>query len=180
VLKIVRRLPLFALVLSLLAASPLFAQAGRVELYDGTISFVPPAGFSQLSEKVVAAKFPAAQPGTIVYGNERATVSISITHPPQRALTPEQLPEFKTFMESMLEGQSKGLQWVKKDIVQSGDRKWIHFEFVTTAIDTKIHNLMFVTVRDERMLAFNFNAPVAQFEANREALEQSRGSIRLK
>ena len=134
-----------------------------------------------MSDEMIAIKFPAAQPGTIVYGNERATVSISITHPPQKVLPPHQLPEFKTFMESFLEQQSKGqAEWVKKEIVEEGGRKWVHFVLVTPAIDTKIHNQLFLTSRDDRMLVFNFNAPVDQYEAHRDALEQARKSIVLK
>jgi hypothetical protein len=176
----VLRLPLFVLVCGFLAASQVFAGTARVELYGGTVSFVPPEGFSRLSDELVAAKFPAAQPGTIVYGNDRATVSISITHPPQQVLEPQQLPQFKPVMESFLEKQSKGLEWVKREIVEAGGRKWIHFELVTLAIDTKIHNHMYLTSRDNRMLIFNFNAPVDQYDAHRDALEQSRKSIVLK
>lgn len=175
-MKKLARLALFVV----LAVSPLLAESPRVELYEGTVSFVAPEGFSRMADDVVAVKFPNAQPGTIVYGNERATVSISITHPPQRVLTAEELPQFKAFMESLLETQSKGLKWVKKEIVDLGGRKWIHFEFTTPAIDTTIHNDIYMTSRDGRMLAFNFNSSAEHHEANKEALEKSRGTILLK
>ncbi|HEY0158471.1 MAG TPA: hypothetical protein VGF28_14405 [Thermoanaerobaculia bacterium] len=163
----------------LLAVPSLFAQESRVEVYDGTVSFVPPEGYSRLSEEIVARKFPAASPGTVVYSNARTTHSISITHPPQRALKAEDLPEFKPYMESMIEAQSKGIEWLKKEIVQLGDRKWVHLEFISQGLDMKIHNDFYLTSRDDRMLAFNFNAPAAGYETPRKQFDAVRGTIRL-
>ena len=162
------------------AGSQSIADPRRVPLYDGMVSFVPPPEFSQLSAEIVALKFPEAKGPGIVYGNTRTTVSIAITFPPQRALRPEQLPAFKTFMESLLEKQKKGLEWVKKELVVVNGQQWIHFEFISQAVDTKIHNHIYVTSLDERMLVFNFNATVEEYDAYKDALDRSKESIQIK
>lgn len=143
------------------------------------MSFVPPRDFSRLSEEIVAVKFPDAKGPGIFYGNSRTTVSIAITYPPQRMLRPEQLPAFKSFLESTLEKQKKGLEWLTKEIVEVNGQKWIHLEFISQAIDTKIHNHMFLTSLDERMLLFNFNSTVEAYDAHKDALLTSKDSIKI-
>ena len=155
------------------------ADARRVALYDGMVSFVPPQEFSRLSEEVIAAKFPEAKGPGIVYGNSRTTVSIAITYPPQRVLRPEQLPDFKSFMESLIEKQKVGMKWLTKDFVEINGQRWIHFEFISQAVDTKIHNHMYLTSMDERALMFNFNSTVEEYEGHKDALERSKDSIRI-
>lgn len=155
------------------------ADTRRVALFDGLVSFVPPPEFSRLSEEIIAAKFPEAKGPGIVYGNSRTTVSIAITYPPQRVLRPEQLPNFKSFMESFIEKQKKGIQWLRKEFIEINGQRWIHFEFISQAVDTKIHNHMYLTSMDERMLMFNFNATVEEYDKYKDALERSKDSIRI-
>jgi hypothetical protein len=152
-------------------------ETGRVVLHDGLVSFVPPAGFAPMPAEVIAVKFPDAKGPAVVYGNKETTVSIAITFPPQRVLSPEQLPEFKTFMESLIAKQKKDLKWLQKELVEINGRSWIHFEFTCAAIDTTIHNHMYITSLDERMLAFNFHATVGDYEKYQDALEKSKDSI---
>lgn len=152
----------------------------RVTLYDGMVSFVPPEGFSRLSEQAIATKFPEAKGPGIVYGNSRATVSIAITSPPQRMLRAEQLPAFKTFMESFIEKEKRDVQWSRKEFVEINAQRWIHFEFLSLAVDTRIHNEMYLTSVDERMLLFNFNATVEEYAGYKDALERSKDSIQIK
>lgn len=155
------------------------ADTRRVALYDGMVSFVPPQEFSRLSEEVISAKFPEAKGPGIVYGNSKTTVSIAVTYPPQRVLRPEQLPDFKSFMESLIEKQKEGMQWLRKEFVEINGQRWIHFEFISQAVDTKIHNHMYLTSLDERALMFNFNATVEDYDGHKDALERSKDSIRI-
>lgn len=152
-------------------------ETQRVALYDGLVSFVPPEGFSRMSDEVVAAKFPEAKGPGIVYGNDRTTVSIAITFPARKGLSLEQLPEFKTFMESQLEKQKRHLKWLQKELVEINGRQWIHLELLSAAIDTTIHNHVYITSLDQRMLMFNFNATIEEYEKHKDALEKSKDSI---
>lgn len=155
------------------------ADMRRVALFDGLVSFEPPPEFSRLSEEIISAKFPEAKGPGIVYGNSRTTVSIAITYPLQRVLRPEQLPDFKSFMESFIEKQKKGMQWLKKELVEINGQRWIHFEFISQAVDTKIHNHMYLTAMEERMLMFNFNSTIEEYDGYKDALERSKDSIQI-
>jgi hypothetical protein len=152
-------------------------DAERVVLYDRLVSFVPPAGFSKLPDDVVADRYREVMQPTIIYGNDERAVSIWITFPPQRVLSPEQLPEFKTYMEPVLEKQKKDLKWLRKELVEINGRRWIHFEFLSAAQDATIHNHLYITSLDERALAFNFNVTTEDYEKYKDALEKSKDSI---
>ena len=152
-------------------------ETQRVALYEGMVSFVPPEGFSLMPDEAIAIKFPDAKRPTIIYSNSETTVAITISFPSQRGLSPEQLPELKTFMVSELPKRKKDLKWLQQELVEINGRRWIHLEFLSAAIDATIHNHMYITSLDERVLLFNFNAPVEDYAAYKDALEKSRDSI---
>ena len=151
----------------------------RVSLYDGIVSFVPPEGFTPPSEEVIRRKFPNATSPASVYANARTTTSIAVSYHPAQALTPDQLPEFKSFMKSMFDKQQPGLEWLKDELVEINGVRWVHFEIVTAAVDAKIHNDMLFTSVDQRMLLFNFNSTLSEYAKYEAALARSRASIRV-
>lgn len=90
------------------------------------------------------------------------------------------MPDFKSFMESFIEKQKKGLQWLRKEFIEINGQGWIHFEFISQAVDTKIHNHLYLTSMDERVLMFNFNATIEEYDGYKDALERSKDSIQIK
>ncbi len=82
-------------------------------------------------------------------------------------------------MESFIEKTKTGVRWFRKEMVKQNGQRWIHFEFTSRAVDTTIHNYMYLTLLDERLLLFNFNATVEEYDKYKEALERSRDSIRI-
>jgi hypothetical protein len=152
----------------------------RVFLYDRTVSFVPPEGFTPPSDEVVRRKFANATTPATVYANERATTSVAISYHPLQALAPEQLPEFKSVMKSFLDEQQPGLEWLKNEFVEINGVRWIHFEFLSPAVDAKIHNDMYFTSVNQRMLLFNFNSTHREYSKYEHALARSKASIRVR
>ena len=55
----------------------------------------------------------------------------------------------------------------------------MHFEMTSFAIDTDIHNEMYLTAFNGKMLGFNFNSTVAQRDRYKDALKKSRDTIRI-
>ena len=154
-------------------------ESRRVSLYDGIVSFVPPEGFTPPSDEVIRKKFPNATSPATVYANARTTTSIAISYHPAQALTPEQLPEFKSVMRAFMEKQQVGSEWLKDELVEINGRRWVHFEVVTAAVDAKIHNHMLFTSVDRRMLLFNFNSTLSEYATYEDALARSIASIRV-
>lgn len=156
---------------------PVSAQ-DRVSMADGRVSFSPPDGFRAMTEADIKLKYPRANPPQHVYSNEQMNVSIAITFSTQ-SVTLEGLPRLKAAMEQALPRLIPGLHWVTREIVEINGRPWVHFEMTSFAIDTDIHNEMYLTAFDGKMLGFNFNSTVAQRDRYKDALKKSRDTIRI-
>ena len=164
-----------------LAASPTLTKQARVYLEGGRVSFVPPAGFTSMTPDEIALKFPSrgGNPPKYVYANERRSVAIAITFSSAR-LTPQQLGELKNFMPKFLEKVMPDIKWIQQDFTAINNVRWVHLEFISRAIDTNVHNDTYFTSFNGKMLGFNFNSTVEQYEAIKAALHQSRDSITVK
>lgn len=156
--------------------------AERVQLKDGRISFVPPAGFKPMSKEDIAFKFGrngAAYAPAFVYSNERQNVSVAVTFGGS-GFRAEQLDELKKFLEAHLERSIPGVVWMEREIVERDGRRWIHLYLKAQAVDTDIVNDIYGTLFDGQLLMFNFNSTVAQYEKHRESLRKSAETITVK
>lgn len=158
-------------------ASPT-TETQRVYLAGKRVFFVPPPGFTAMTPEEIAFKFPrgANQPQH-VYANKRRSVSVAITFSPAR-ISPEQLPKLKNFLSKFLELRL-GIKWIKQDFAVINSMRWVHLEFLSRAIDTNIHNDAYFTSFDGKMLGFNFNSAVEQYDALSAELRKSRDSITI-
>jgi len=195
-LKIIRLLTLTATVAAILIAGskqyflqmaiattllkPQVAQpetARRVYLADKRVSFVPPPGFTPMTAEEIALKFPDYDRlPKYVYGNERRTVTVAITFSPAN-ISPGQLPELKNFMVKFLTPVIPNIKWITQDFAVINNVRWVQLEFISQAIDTKIHNQIYLTSFQGRMLGFNFNSTVEKYDALKAELRKSRDSI---
>jgi hypothetical protein len=181
-----RRSNLATIVLVLLAflsGAQAQAQTGeRVQLKEGRVSFVPPAGFKPMSKEDINFKFGrngAAYAPDVVYSNERQNVSVAVRLAPGR-VTPAQLDEFQKAMEKTLEASIPGLEWIAREQLTLNGVRWIHFSLKAAAVDTGVYNEMYFTPFDDQVLIFNFNSTVAEHEKYKESLKQSAQTIMVK
>lgn len=160
-------------------SSPTTNTKNRVYLAGRRVSFVPPAGFTAMTPEEIASKFPpnGNQP-QYVYANKRRSVSVAITFSPAR-VSPEQLPELKNFLSKFLERVRPDIKWITQDFAVINKLRWIQLEFISSAIDTDIHNDAYFTSFDGKMLGFNFNSTVEQYDALCAELRKSRDSINI-
>jgi len=165
------------LVVVLLFVGQAIAQ-GTVSLADGRLSFEIPNGFRALTSGEIGLKYPSARPPQYAYANDRGGVSIAVTFS-DTVVDLEQLPELQQAMEQMLPRIVPGLRWITRESVEINGRTWIHFEHLSSAVDTDIHNHMYMTSLDGRMLGINMNSTVEAYAAARPALTRSRNSIRV-
>ena len=165
------------IVTAFVSAQPVFALE-RVKLGDGRVSFIPPAGFKQLTKEEIAKKYLRGNPPQYVFGNQSLSVNVAVTFSNAR-VSPEQLPEYKEAMEEMLPRLIPGLQWLTRDLIDVEGRKWFHLEMTSYAIDTDIHNHLYSTSFDGKALIFGFNSTVKEYPQMKEALEKSFRSIKL-
>jgi hypothetical protein len=169
---------ILSVLLILLSLADVALAGDLVSLANGRVSFEPPTEFRAMTEEMIRFKFPRGNPPTYVYANEKLNVSVAITFSPQ-PLSPSQLPELKAGMEQTLPRMVPGLKWLAREIVEINGTRWVHFELTSHAIDTDIHNHMYMTSFDGKLLGFNFNSTIAQYEKYKDALVRSRNSIRV-
>ena len=149
-------------------------------LFAGRLKFSVPAKFHAMSKNDIAKKFPTIRPPKYAWANDKsAAVTIAVTHA-KANLPPSRLGEFKTFMEKMLAQSQRGIKWIKREIIVINGTRWVHFEFTSQALDTRIHNDMLFTSFRNEMLGFNFNATVAKWKKVEPDLKRCRASIVLK
>lgn len=161
-----------------LLASPATAATERVALAGGRVSFVLPAGFTALTPREIALKFPGNNPPQHVYGNDPRSVSVAFTFP-QAQLAPEQLPEFKDFMQTFLEQMVPGLKWITRDFVVINSVRWVRLELISRAVDTNIHNDIYFTSFDGKLLGLNLNSTVEKYDGVKAELLKFRNSISI-
>jgi len=152
--------------------------AKRIYLVDDQVSFVPPLGFTAMSSAEIEANFSQETPPAYVYANADRDVSVGITVS-DIPLEPEQLPEVKALLEDSLEDAFPGFQWLEQDFVNLDGQDWIKLEFLSQAVDQRIHNDMYITILEGRLLGFNFNANLSADPVLRPLLQDSRNSILL-
>lgn len=151
-------------------------ETDRVYLANQQISFVPPVGFTPMSTQEIETKFPGAMPPQHAYGNATRDVSVGVSVS-DIPLAPEQLPEVKAFLEDYLENSVPGFQWLEHDFVNLGGQDWIKLEFLSEAPEQRIHNDMYITSLQGKLLGFNFNAHLTVDATLRPLLQDSRNSI---
>jgi hypothetical protein len=150
----------------------------RVSLAEGRLSFEVPDGFRPLTAEEIALKYPNGNPPGYAYANERADVSIAVQFS-AAGVAPSELPRLQASMEQTLPRVIPGLQWLTREIVEIDGRGWVHLELTSFAVDTDIHNHMYLTSFDGRMLGINMNSTVGAYEGVRAALGRTRDSIRV-
>lgn len=169
--------------LALLSGAQAHAQTEeRVQLKDGRVSFVLPAGFKPMSKEDINFKFGrngAAYAPEFAYSNERQNVSVAVGFNGS-GFQAAQLDELKKFFEAQLERSIPGVEWIEREIITREGRRWIHLHLKAKAIDTGIINDMYATIFDGQLLLFNFNSTIAQYENYKESLRKSAQTINVK
>ncbi|HZH92389.1 MAG TPA: hypothetical protein VEX70_17465 [Pyrinomonadaceae bacterium] len=173
---------LFVLLAALPGAKADAQTEERVQLRDGRVSFVLPAGFKPMSKEAINVKFArkgAAYAPEFAYSNERQNVSVAVGFAGS-GLQAAQLDELRKFFEAQFETNIPGVEWIEREIITRNGTRWIHLHLKAKAIDTGIINDMYATVFDGQMLFFNFNSTIAQYEKYKESLLKSAQTITVK
>lgn len=154
--------------------------ANQIALADGKVSFTLPPGFTEMTREEISFKFPnRGNPPTHAYGNEKRTVAIAVSLS-NANVRPEQLPELKTVMREQLGKVMPDAEWLKEELTTINGKQWVRFSVVTQAIDTKIHNDMYLTSFEGKMLGFNFNSTVQEYNKTKSELEKTVNSIAVR
>lgn len=151
--------------------------AGTVTVEGTTVTFEAPEGFEPLSEEVIAYKWPSNRAPNYAIGNESASTTIAYDY--KTDVTGAKLTDLKEQFTYSFDRMILGIEWIENDIITLDGKEWIMFEMTSNAIDTDIHNLLLVTILDDKLLMFNFNSVKSEFSKYEEAFRESIESIRF-
>ncbi len=133
----------------------------KMSLLDGKLIVDLPKSFDLMSKEMLATKYPASNRPTLVYTNQDGSVNFAFNHTfndiPKDKL-PEVLPAFVKQFNSIY----PQIEWFKKDVVKVNGKNFVVLEFITPATDSKIYNIMYITVLEGRMLMSTFNCLESQ------------------
>jgi hypothetical protein len=150
-------------------------EPGRFYLADRRLSIMPPAGFVPMPATEIAEKYPGSPP-LQVFTNSDRTATIAITHT-QQPLGLNQLPELKLLMSKRMEKTVPGLKWIRKDLISINGGSWMNMEATSNDGKVNLHNDMYFTSFQDRLLGINFSASAKQFAGLKAAFNQSRDSV---
>jgi hypothetical protein len=168
--------PLVPVILALLACA---TSAKDVNLDGGSVTFVVPDDFSELSQAEINAKYPSVNAPKQVIGTESRATTIAYQLQPQ-PVKESDLPEVQKAFTQIFDRVIPGIEWKQNAIVDMNAQKWLVMEMTSRAIDQDIHNIVLITPHRGKMLMFNFNSTKKDFPKMERLLRDSIKSITLK
>lgn len=159
----------------ILSISVLFAETITVE--GTSVTFESPAEFAPLSKEIMAYKWPSNRAPKYAVGNQTASTTIAYDY--KTDVTGATLSDIQAQLTYTFDRMIPGIQWIENKIVTLDGEEWIMLEMTSNAIDTDIHNLLLVTILENKLLMFNFNSVKSEFKKYEKALRKSVASIRF-
>ncbi len=154
------------------------AQAKTITLEYGRIVFDVPDDFQPLTTKISESESLSSRHPRYAAGTENAATTIAYDIK-DSSLSADKLDEVRKAFANTFTQTVPGIEWKENKLIELGGKKWIYFEFESNAADAVIHNIMLTTNFDGKMLVFNFNSTVEDFEIREPALRASIQSIRV-
>lgn len=112
-----------------------------------------PVDFTQMSQEVMAKKYPNGNPPSYAFTNENATINVVFS------ITEDSLPDdqIETLIETMADQLSVDDEKPKTSITKKSGHVIGTLEMITPAVDTNIYNKMAVFSIDGKMRVVSFN-----------------------
>lgn len=141
-----------------------FAQADdfitRTAL-NGRVIFATPKSFGPMPKEIIEIKYPHSKRPTEVLSDSTGGVSLAFNYTKSRIL-PKQIKNARPSMSKMFHNLYPSAKWMRDEVVTLKGRRFMVFELITPAMDTQIHNIMYGTSVDNRLLLVAFNTTVEQ------------------
>jgi hypothetical protein len=132
----------------------------KTEVLTKTISMLLPGKFAHMSPDALELKYPTAgHRPTEVYTNKEGTINIALNHTSNKAM-PKDLPAVRQAMEAQF--NKAPFEFIKGEQKDLNGNQFVILEFVSTAVDTKIYNLMAMGSLEGRLLIVTFNCTVRE------------------
>ncbi len=125
------------------------------------VSLKVPTNFAPMTKEILELKYPSSRRPTEVLSNETGGVSLAFNHTNNR-IKPEQLKEAHKVLSKTFHNMYPFANWLRDEIFVRNGKDYIVLELVTPAMDTSIHNIMYATSVDGRLLLVSFNTTIEE------------------
>jgi hypothetical protein len=151
----------------------------NLSLLNGKLIIDLPKGFDIMGKEMLDIKYPSSNRPTLVYTNENGTINFAFNHT-NNDIPKDKLPEILPAFVKQFSSIYPQIEWFKKGVEKFKGKDFVVLEFITPAIDSKIYNLMYVTVLEGKMLMCTFNCLESQKEEWEIKAKESLNSIVIK
>lgn len=155
-----------ALLLSCLSFFGLYVQASELEsitALNGRISLLAPKAFGPMPQHTLELKYPSSRRPSEVLSDETGGISLAfnLTHNRVQA---NQLAQAHSSISGMFRNLYPSATWIRSEMIEQNGASFFVMELTTPALDTEIHNILYGTSVDDRLLLATFNTTLEQAE----------------
>jgi len=121
---------------------------------NGKMKILIPSDFFLMDIEKKRAKYPFLNERTTIYSNREASVNISFDLTDHMG-NEKDLPEIKKILDKQYNISS--IDFEKSEIQRINGKDFVLLEFVSNAIDTRVYNIMFLTISEGHIVMGAFN-----------------------
>jgi len=143
-------------VLKVGSASPRLNEATAL---GGKVLYSKPVNFAPMSKEMVDLKYPSLNQPDEVLSESTGAVSLAFSYTDNKVEVTD-FEVFKTILKKSFSNLYPTAQWKRNEIINQNGSTFIVLEFTSTAIDTQIHNIMYGTSVNGRLMLISFNTTI--------------------
>lgn len=136
----------------------------KKEVIANRLEILIPQTFSKMSEEMAKIKYPSERRPTVIFTNENASINIAFNHTQNEVLN-EQINEVKNSLKESFSNLYPSATWYDQRVETISGKNVGIMELLTSAIDTKIYNLIFFFELDGKLMLGTFNCTEKEMEA---------------
>ncbi len=133
------------------------------QVLGGKLVIQVPAELQTMPKELIEIKFPNSNRPTDVLSDSTGGVTLAFNHT-QNVLSPNQIREAHGVISNVFKNRYPSATWFRDEVSPLNGQEFIIMELITPAIDTQIHNIIYATSIDNRLLFVAFNTTVEQSE----------------
>ncbi len=130
--------------------------ASEIEMLAGRVTISIPKAFMVMSDEIVEIKYPRSKRPTEVFSDESTQVNLVLNYTHHPISIVDLIENHQRFSDMFCRFHPLA-EWKRDEIIEQNGHTFIVFELITPAIDTQIHNIIYVTSMDDRLLLASFN-----------------------
>ena len=128
---------------------------------DGKVTLNTPKGFAPMPKHLLEMKYPHTRRPTEVLSDSTGGVTLAFNHT-KTPLFSNQIKRAHKSMSKMFHNMYPSAKWMRDKVINMNGKTFMVFELITPAMDTRIHNIMYGTSVDDRLLLIAFNTTIEQ------------------